>query len=286
MAHNLLDINDDCFLALFKHLSTSELCDIASTCTRFTPLARRIYSFRPQSNRMAIDMKSAIPRRQAPALLRNFGDSLTELKVIFLGAPKTSYNTVVFNLMVEHCGDRLEKLELRSCKYLHADGIVDARPLFSNVKELILYDSNAIDGSSLSDAKELTRLTLTGFHSTNIVKFLANDYPKLRVFSLNQPKNRDDHIDILQFLKRHPNLVELELRDGGAYNLSTIGECCPMLTNVTLWNCENCDIRPISQLSKLVALRLATRLGESLFEVLATSKSAGTLQVLEIVDAE
>lgn len=93
----------------------------------------------------------------------------------------------------------------------------------------------------------------------------------------------NDPIDIIEFLRRHPNLVELTLLGYGKYNLSSIGECCPELTKLTIREraIKNCDLLPIAELVKLTALKITTECNKHLpIEMLNTMKSSNSLEVL------
>lgn len=287
-----MDINDDCLFEIFTILNIRELTDVASTSTRFRTIARDVFSFRHKSN--CVDIGVGWPftngdnianayQRQIGPILRNFGDLLTKVKVIFSSENDAKlYNTRVFNMMAKYCTGGLNQLELRCCQTLEPDEIVDARALFRNVKDLVLIRSAAISGSFLSDAKKLTRLNLNWSSFANVVKFLANDYPKLESLSLNNRRMDSTEIDIIEFLKRHPNLTELELSGGGVFDLSSIDECA-WLRKISLCEYEEYDISAIAKLNELTSLKLTTTDGDQLpFQLLMSSRSSESLEELEL----
>jgi len=166
---------------------------------------------------------------------------------------------------------------------LQSDEIVNATSLFCNVKELTLNDSSAIEGRFLSDAKQLTRLTLTDISSTQIVEMLAHDYPALQSLTLVNIDYDVIEIDLADFWRRHPNLVELDLRGSGyKYDLSWIDECSPALRKLTLWDYDATKyLAAIAKLDKLTTLRL-WRISNETLSILKTSLSSQSLEELAI----
>lgn len=234
------------------------------------------------------DDRHVVRRRQTTAFLRRFGDLTKKLKVCFWHKDEGKrHNTIILNMMAKYCTGPLEKLELVCCKTL--DIITDATSLFRNDKELILNDSEAIDSSVLLNAKELIRFGLDENSSRDVVKFISNDYPKLRSLSLSTPFGGPPgppEIDIANTLKRYTNLMELELVGGVAFNLTSIGECST-LQKITLWipewDVETYDILPVAQLDKLTALKFSSGFDEqSILKLLKTSKSFQTLKELTL----
>lgn len=282
MALTLLDVNNNCLLEIFKKLSVSELADVASTCTRLKTVARDAFSRYHKSNRLKIDVQEIEYRRHQAAILRNFGDMITRMLVNFWVKDEEG-NTFLFNLLAKYCTGDVERLVLMNCKTLQPDKIVDETTLFRKVKELKLYRSPAINASFLSEAKQLTSFELPGLHARdrhpNKLHFLSNDYPKLQSLSLevaHSPMDQNQsESDIGHFIRRHPNLVELELH-GGKYHFSLIGER-HSLRRLSVQFCK-CDYMPIAQLENLTTLKLSK--GQSLIKMLQTSLSSHSLEEL------
>jgi len=120
MALNLLAVVDDCLREIFNNLTVPELAAIASTCTRFRTIAREVFASLHKSKRLKI---SVIDIREygyhdegrvAAAILRHFGDLLTNVEVYFVNRVSNviSYNTRVFQLMTKYCTGKLEMLNL------------------------------------------------------------------------------------------------------------------------------------------------------------------------------
>lgn len=280
MDRNILDINDDCMFEIFTNLTVTELANAASVCSRFKTIARDVFSSRHKSICFEVNISSTERRRQATDILRNFGDLLTKLKVRFIRHKDA--NIFVINLLLMYCTENLDTLELRYCRALQPEKIINATALFRNVKELILIDSKAIDDFFLSDAKKLIRLTLEEYNPKAVVKFLSNDYPQLQALAVRNQEVGRNKIDIVGFLKRHPNVIELELRGGGVYDLSSIGEC-QFLRKLSILDCENCKITPIVHLENLTTLKILTGYGcQSAIGLLMASKSSQSLEELSL----
>lgn len=271
MAHNLQDINDDCLLEIFANLTVCELADVASICSRIKAVARDSFRSRHKSNCLEIYVEPGNQnkgqyvrrRQQTAAILRNFGDMLTNLKVIFwYSEAGRLHNTFIFDMMVRYCTGPLNRMCLINCgKYLQPDKVNDATSLFRNVKELILDNSFAVESRFLCDAAELTRLTLRMMSFKRVNAFLSNDYPKLQSLAVNKRYTDSRAVkkrDISPFWKRHPHLLELELSGSGVYDMSSIGECV-MLRKLYIWDyyyCEGRDLSPMAQLANLTSLTL------------------------------
>lgn len=90
-------------------------------------------------------------------------------------------------------------------------------------------------------------------------------------------------IDINECLKRHPNLIELEMPRGRCIELSLIAKCCPMLRKLTMWRWKNKYMAAISALDKLTTLKFLSG-GDNIRELLQTSKSSQTLEEFVILD--
>lgn len=259
---NLLDINDDCLREIFKYLSYFELSDVVSTCNRFKIIAREIVWLRQKSKWVELNMESGTLscRQQAAAFLRNFGNLCTALKVTFQDNDTGGFQTIIFNLMVKYCVGSLRYLQLINCNYLQSGEIIGARALFRNMKWLFFNNSSTVDRGFLSDAKQLTELSLINLYSPKVVTFLSNDYPQLQVLKLYNHRLSWGKIGIIAFLKQHRNLIELQLDGGGKYDFSSIGECF-WLRKLMIWNCNGGDILPIAQLDKLTALKIRIQSG-------------------------
>lgn len=148
------------------------------------------------------------------------------------------------------------------------------------MQHLYLYYSPEIYGSFLSDAKQMTRFKLY-IHSEEIDLYLSNSYPQLQSFSLVQDEgNRVDRdIVLVDFFRRHPNLVDLEFCNGDLELLSSIGEF-QWLRKLSI-DSEYCDYKPIAQLANLTTLKLYDN--GQLMRVLQTSKSTKSLEEFEYI---
>lgn len=294
MAPNLLDLADEILIEIFNNFTVSELSDVAATSTRLKTIARQVFELNHKPNCLDIDvrlpdasMDYAARRREIGTIFWSFGDLVTKLSVFFYPRTRDNnrnfLNRAVFNLMVFFCTGSLEKLELKWCQHLQQkERTIDrAAALFRNVKELILYNSDAIDASFLSDAKQLTKLNLDGYFCTDIVKFLSVDNPNLKSLSLNNVYLDLEMVDIKNAMKRH-NLTEIEWASRHLDDLALVDEF-PELKKLSVLECSSYDFNLILHLDKLTALHLTTNVdNRSLIEFLNTSKSDASLEELAL----
>lgn len=295
MGIELLDINDDCLFDIFTYLNVVELAAVASTCNRFRDTAREVFLLRHKSKCLEIIVEAPDQRfpadiqhcardhRQNTAIFRHFGD-LINLKVTFFYHSELRYCSSVFNTMVKYCTRRLE---LINCGGLDFSRTTDTKGPFQNLKELVWYDSRAPNHIFLSNVDELTQLTIKWKNSTMVSEFLSNNYPKLQSLTLEMSPNlylnlEEQRIDINGFLKRHPNLIELQLSEGGKYDLSSIGECCPLLEEIAIWKCfvVGFTFTSIAELEKLTSIKVSDVAPSMAMEFLKSSKSSESLEHL------
>lgn len=301
MALKLVDIPDDCLLKIFKYFTVADLNNIAQTCSRCKTIARDAFSLWYKSKCLEIVLEDVTEdkvkhHQQIAAILRNFGDLLTNVKVRFLTCTSAKpYNTFIFNSMVKYCTGPMDRLEIDYCNGLHVTNIINGTALFRNVKELILTKckSSAVQSHFLADAKQMTRFSVHCFHAIDINSFLVNNYRKLQSLSLTLSSLSHHYwlrdsiaidIDIADFMMRHSTLTELELCQGGKYDLSSINEHCPMLSKLTIENCEVIEISPIAELANLTVLKLSIDYFDVkiLIEVFRALKSAHSLEDLAL----
>lgn len=205
MAMNLLELNDDVLVEIFHDFSLTELIGVASTCSRLRTIARRVFTLR--YNTEYFDIGEALlyhsnlrgRHRAKLATFRIFGDLFTKLKVSF---SFIDINMRAFNSIVMYCSRTLEGLELNDCRCVSLYTFIDATALYQNLKEL----------------------SLEGW-ATDFMKFLSHDYPKLRTLKLDSSCDDDVNVNgMANFMKRHTNLIEINLRHCRAVDISWIVE--------------------------------------------------------------
>lgn len=326
MAKNLLDLNDDVLIDIFIDFTVPELSKVASTCTRLKTIARRVFSLRHKSQCVNLNMErrddeeregdeddergnpgDEFYRKRNLAVLRNFGDLLTGVRVTFFRIPdgidesskprqfvpiydeKVSlFNTRIFNLIVMHCTEGLDQLILKWCGNFQLDKMVDATAMFNNVKELTIvledWKSVPIDRCLLAEACQLKKLTLTNFYSSDVVKYLLLDYPQLESLTLdNVLKSNLDLTEIQKALKRHPNMNEFHLNRCPFPDLSLVTEL-PELRKLSILDTSYHTLEPVAQLDKLTQLTLTNNYleDEMIIDFCKTSKSVQSIEDLSL----
>lgn len=287
---NLLEINDDCLTDILSNLNYRELSDAASTCSRLLTIACRVFKSLHRHHPMYIDVdfwnsSDANYCRQTVRMLQNFGELVTDLVLSFdnINAPQKSFNTRFINAVTKHCTTPPKSLVLICCQNLQMRYLKDATGLFRNVRELRLYRCDEVIASFLSDAKQLTKLTLNGFHASVAIKFLTNDFPRLQSLVLADitPDCVDMDARFNHVLRRHKSLTEIAVNDC-PFNRNSICEL-PELKKLSITDCGGYNLDAVAKLDQLTSLTLATRFNDGeLKRFFKTSKSARLLEELEL----
>lgn len=278
MAKNLLELNDDVLITIFSNFNVSELCTVATTCTRLQFIARKVFSLYHKSNCLDLDVnEDVMGGEQILAVLQNFGDLSTNVKAEWQGC----YQDEIFNSLVRHCTGPLERLEIRGIEKEYVT--IDATPLFQNVKELILADSELTE--FLSDAKQLTKLSLSAIYLSEVVKILSYDLPQLQSITLDMDIDWDaDLTELKPILMRHTGLCEFVSKDCYFDDLSFVAEL-PELTQLSIGNLnrDKLELNPLETLQNLTTLKLCGEINyQQLMDCLKTSKSQESIDKLAL----
>lgn len=79
----IMQLNDDCLLALFERMDPNTLCNVAETCLRLNELAR--YHFRIKYSNFdsaSLISEGVVVYDMATKLFRNFGNLITSLNLV------------------------------------------------------------------------------------------------------------------------------------------------------------------------------------------------------------
>lgn len=134
----LMDLNDDCLLAIFGNLNAIELCDMAETCKRAQALTQ--YTFHMKHSRLDLSSIKRINLKLTARFLRNFGNDISSLhiprKVL---SPKESdvASRKILTLVGRHCGENLVELSLKNIRITGAS-MEHAKQVFGSLKTLML----------------------------------------------------------------------------------------------------------------------------------------------------
>lgn len=279
MAKNLLELNDDVLITIFSNFNVSELNTIATTCTRLRFIARKVFSVYHKSNCLDLHHHDHIHCGLISVdVLQNFGDLATNVKTEWQDMFEDQVKA--FSTLVKYCTGPLERLEMVG---ISKPENIDPTPLFRNVKELSLSFSEVAD--FLSDARQLTTLTLIVMDFPDVVKILSYDLPKLQSVTLDLDNCDDEDLTELKAnLKRHTGLTEFVAKNCNFDDLIFVGEL-PELKTLSIGNFDHVklEISPLETLQNLTSLDLRGNITDQLLiDCLKTSKSHETIEKLEL----
>lgn len=219
---NLLELNEDCLIAIFRLLPVDDLDSIASTCIRFKAMARAAFKLLPAAKRsfnfpeMQYNLgkyeRSKVVRFKAKRLLRNFGHLLHEIDFDMNGLGDHHYYQTIFEDVVRLCNNgELQKLCISHVQ-LTPTWIACGENLFRNLKSLQLKDyANEARANFVSTILPLCA-RLEYLHLENYLirpELLANYFPLLTAFSLKDYSDVNAPLTpvIEEFLLRHKSTI-------------------------------------------------------------------------------
>lgn len=112
---NILHVNDDCLLAIFKYFSPIELCSLSETCKRFQYVACFAYKYR-YKNKYAIP-KFDIMFVDHARILRNFGHLINDVLVSTLPLLEENFLSpskmeTAFDGLERYCAETINALSI------------------------------------------------------------------------------------------------------------------------------------------------------------------------------
>lgn len=266
----LLDLNDDCLIALFSKLPIEDLNSMALTCTRLRTVAQDTFKYTHKSKIVDLDKsiinneKQLARMRDLSQIFRIFGSMMTRISITFqigiIYDPKTYLaNTKLLNLMIKYCVGSLETLRFQFCRHLVWKKITGEEALFRNLKEFELIEGDYTCDKFAQYVKQVTKLSING---GSFEKYLKNYYPNLKSFTLNLNWHGKKNRLLLEgFLQQHTDLTELHLFAVERMDYSIVANMT-QLTSLTVdqfhAKIEECSLMALAQLENLTSLTLST----------------------------
>lgn len=216
---NILDLNDDCLITIFKYLSLIDLCATAETCKRLQYIAREAFPHKRKDYGIS---QHGVKFRDHRRILRNFGDVVKKFtcitEMLGIGISSEQMKTA-FKWAEKYCGEALESINVISTEITVLPE--SAMRLMSKVKE-IDFMAQIPDGNlqaALLNCKELVTLKLMMYDGP--FHFPDHRLPQLRKLSNRvRVSPRTDYNLIETFFKHHTALTELStqfLNDLGSH---------------------------------------------------------------------
>lgn len=235
---SLLQLNDDCLIAILRLLPTDDLISVACTCTQLRAIAwiafhllpaeRKIFKF-PRLQRGSYNY-SQTAVSNARRLLRIFGHLLCEIDFgchLYPAAHKT--NDAILEYIVGYCSrGNLQTLRINKIK-LSAKQISGSASLFRNLKALHLMD---LDNDSGSNITALLLPVCTNVQQLSAINCLLKKQHLLHCFP-NLTELRLEFTTrtvaltaaVEQFIQRHKSTIKkLKLCKVDDFNLAIVEE--------------------------------------------------------------
>lgn len=189
----LMDLNDDCLLAIFDNLDAIELCDMAETCKRAQALTQ--YKFHMKHSRLDLSSIKPINLKLTARFLRNFGNDISSLHIprkVLSPNESDVASQKILTLVGRHCGKNLIELSLKNIRMTGAS-MKHMNEVFGSLKTLMLenFCFKNCDLTVFSDHLEVLKLNnvdflqasgtkpdnyetlITFFHTANALKSLS-----------------------------------------------------------------------------------------------------------------
>ncbi|XP_055313500.1 uncharacterized protein LOC129574900 [Sitodiplosis mosellana] len=190
----LMDLNDDCLLAIIGNMNVIELCDVAETCKRTQALAQ--YHFHLKHRRLDLVSLAGPKPKLALRLLRNFGGealSLNMARDLFPHKEKVASRKLLSLIAKYCCPNILTELSL-SQFIITPDPMKDLKELFGSL-EMLKLEKTTMEDCDLSPFKDnlkVLNMALGNFHYSpypariynSLIKFV-NTAKSLKVLSID-----------------------------------------------------------------------------------------------------
>lgn len=221
MSINLVNLPDDCLISIFKELNVFDLLSVHITCRRLHTIGK--YCINLLHNTVFIELiddniynvqinGTSSCRTTVSGLLKLFkqiGKSISFLKLQGQNSSNTLDAAPIFDMVDEHCGERLKALSLLFVA-VEKNSITKYRNVFKRLEKLHLEGKSGL-AKFVTYPKNLRELTITTSNAGSNV-FLTKNYPNLGMFNYCFGKNtRVTTDDAAEFFKNHPNLKCIRL---------------------------------------------------------------------------
>lgn len=248
-ATTILDLNDDCLLALFEHFDLLDLCAVADVCSRFQTIAKACFD---HSKRNTLNVPEDLWCRhkavnvvllKTSRVLRIFGSFITEINEDHLCVDENlqpEYESEFFNLLLQYCCGTLTKLKVEG--HFAPETVRNLQPLFKTLHKLVILSCGSIPDLPPSWFPELRELELELIDDHNYshdIVHLDQFYHKLNRISFKYVDGITDD-DIEKFLMCSPKLKEIELCECSDLESRTVGAIAEHATEIEKLNLTLC----------------------------------------------
>lgn len=313
----ITDLNTECLMEIFKHLTFTDLCAAADVCRLFRQSARQTFTYSTFKN---VDLHSLcfkrdvlLPRQekillkqklgQISKVLRLFGPIVKSMKIAghrFKFKTKANYERAVFELIDRHCGGRLVELELVDCNLTY-DVAIAMRPLLRHLRKLTLRDCHyeRVFATMIpSWSPELRELQFSYESKSERLKngfikemtfdvILRRPFPKLTTISFRQIFNVNSE-DIDEFLKLNAQLKGITVIDCKGIDGAIFEPMAKYTSRIETVQIDVIDatyLKHFGKLKDLHALKICTSKGSAtnnVLPLLLNEVSAAKIQLQQL----
>lgn len=191
----ILDLNDDCFDAIFGYLSYDDVLSASQVCLRFEDRARDVFK-RKKHNFEVFSVKA----NESNQLLRHIGPALLKLELFF--GKDVIKNQQTIDIATKYCSENLTEITLHCLTKRNK-----LRKSFSQVKKLTLSFCDLVGRFKL--IKWFPNLANLTYHYTkNLKKFIKQNIPTMHTLNINYITT---HTDTITMLTSNPQIKNLSL---------------------------------------------------------------------------
>lgn len=249
----LLDLNDDCLLAVLRKLSLNNLNSTGLTCRRLRCLVNMTYKHHDQiqcfdvrkmafyfRNSNSDDIRKRDPKydhqwiQNINGYLNKFGKIIEKIEFNELGpiSIPSEFTNEILTFILGFCSNALKSVKLHHINIL-PKSISNAQEIFSHLTKL--DDNEHLNWVTILPMCRNLETLLLEFPEAEAVLNLNYDFPKLKTFhfkfNLSLPSRKRSrhrlfkHFPVLEnFIRRHQNLNKLSINHGSwlEFKMSTI----------------------------------------------------------------
>lgn len=311
----LIDINDDCLIEIFRELSLPDLNAVGLTCHRLHGIVvNDVYKYQTSLQQLDIgamarryrnihntnDFKYSIER--IGGCLQRFGHVIQHIDLVNKYSMSRKSTKEIFNVIVGNCLSTLTSLNMHRV-HLVSKTILRGQRLFTNLEKLEVNNQPNYD-ELLAMCHKLKELRIN-FNLSDAALSLQYSFPMLKTFKLERSDDmrRSRKEDIVKanevslvislgaFIQNHLGLTSLTLAFPPNFDFAVVGQLVG-LEELTL---DFCRLRKLELLTNMHQLNGLTKLRKieyknltqqsdhvALSRLLKQSASADSLEYLRI----